>query len=74
MASLLRQAVKQETSLYPLYEANSEYGEKFALPEIVRRNNYHAHLFAYENDFSQYSRGLMPESVWDFKLVALTFL
>ena len=56
-----------------VYEANSEYGEKFSLPEIVRRNNYHAHLFTYENDYFQYSQGLMPQSVWDAKLVALTF-
>jgi|TARA_B110000196_G_scaffold261160_1_gene232565 hypothetical protein len=56
-----------------VYEENSEYGEKFTLPEIVRRNNYHAHLFTYENDYFQYSQGLMPQSVWDAKLVALTF-
>ena len=56
-----------------VYELNSEYGEKFTLPEIVRRNNYHAHLFFYENDYFQYSQGLMPQSVWDAKLEALTF-
>ena len=56
-----------------VYEANSDFGEKFTLPEIVRRNNYHAHLFTYENDYFQYSQGLMPQSVWDAKLIALTF-
>tara|TARA_B100002049_G_C15945892_1_gene318393 strand:+ start:264 stop:734 length:471 start_codon:yes stop_codon:yes gene_type:complete len=56
-----------------VYEANSNYEGKFTLAEIVRRNNYHAHLFTYENDYFQYVQGLMPTEVWDAKLEALTF-
>ncbi|PDH35240.1 MAG: hypothetical protein CNF02_00515 [OM182 bacterium MED-G28] len=54
-------------------EVNSDYGEEYNLAEIVRRNIYHAHLFTYENDYFQYSQGLMPQELWDSKLKALAF-
>ncbi len=56
-----------------VYDATSEYSETYSSEEIVRRNNYHAHLFTYENDYFQYVQGLMPQSVWNAKLVALEF-
>ena len=31
------------------------------------RNNYHQALFNYENDYFQFSQGLMPIEVWDAK-------
>jgi len=54
-------------------ETNSDYGEKFKKAEILRRNIFHAHIFTYENDYFQYSQGLMPQEVWNAKLKALTF-
>ncbi len=39
----------------------------------MRRNNFHAHLFTYENDYFQYMQVLMPQQVWDAKHVALVF-
>ena len=54
-------------------ETNSDYGEKFTKAEILRRNIFHAHLFTYENDYFQYSQGLMPQEVWEAKLKALAF-
>lgn len=35
------------------------------------RNNFHQGLFIYENDYFQFSQGLMPEEVWQAKLEAL---
>ena len=46
---------------------------KFTKAEILRRNIFHAHLFTYENDYFQYSQGLMPQEVWEAKLKALAF-
>tara|TARA_B100000959_G_scaffold231065_1_gene247389 strand:- start:764 stop:1186 length:423 start_codon:yes stop_codon:yes gene_type:complete len=56
-----------------VYDANAEYSEGYTTSEIVRRNNYHAHLFTYENDYFQFVQGLMPQQVWEAKLVALEF-
>ena len=56
-----------------VYEADVEKSESYTSTEIVRRNNFHAHLFTYENDYFQYMQGLMPQHVWDAKLVALDF-
>ena len=50
-----------------------DYREKFTKAEILRRNIFHAHLFTYENDYFQYSQGLMPQEVWEAKLKALAF-
>jgi hypothetical protein len=56
-----------------VYEADVGTSEAYTPTEIVRRNNFHAHLFTYENDYFQYMQGLMPQQVWDAKLVALEF-
>ena len=56
-----------------VYEANSEASEQLSHAEVVRRNNYHAHLFNYENDYFQYTQSLMTDSVWQAKLQALSF-
>lgn len=56
-----------------VYDANAAYSEAYTTAEIVRRNNYHAHLFTYENDYFQFDQGLMPQQVWQAKLVALEF-
>ena len=56
-----------------VYDANAKYSEGYTLSEVVRRNNYHAHLFTYENDYFQFMQGLMPLQVWEAKLVALEF-
>ena len=56
-----------------VYEADVSKSEAYTSTEIVRRNNFHAHLFTYENDYFQYMQGLMPQQVWDAKLVALEF-
>ena len=56
-----------------VYEADVAKSEAYTSTEIVRRNNFHAHLFTYENDYFQYMQGLMPQQVWDAKLVALEF-
>ena len=56
-----------------VYEADVGKSEAYTPTEIVRRNNFHAHLFTYENDYFQYMQGLMPQQVWDAKLVALEF-
>lgn len=32
------------------------------------------HLFTYENDYFQFVQGLMPQQVWEAKLVALEFI
>ena len=37
------------------------------------RNNYHQALFNYENDYFQFSQGLMPIEVWEAKKEALSF-
>ena len=44
--------------------------ESYTSIEIVRRNNFHAHLFTYENDYFQYNSGLMTEDLWQAKLGA----
>tara|TARA_B100000989_G_C19423022_1_gene419515 strand:+ start:282 stop:752 length:471 start_codon:yes stop_codon:yes gene_type:complete len=36
-------------------------------------NNYHTVLFTYENDYFQFSQGLMPSEVWEAKKAALSF-
>ena len=56
-----------------VYEADVAKSEACTPTEIVRRNNFHAHLFTYGNDYFQYMQGLMPQQVWDAKLVALEF-
>ena len=56
-----------------VYEADSEASEQLSHAEVVRRNNYHAHLFNYENDYFQFSQGLMPIEVWEAKKEALSF-
>ena len=56
-----------------VYEADVGKSESYTSTEIVRRNNFHAHLFTYENDYFQYMQGLMPQQVWDAKLIALEF-
>ena len=57
-----------------VYDVNAAYSEVYTTAEIVRRNNYHAHLFTYENDYFQFVQGLMPQQVWEAKLVALEFI
>ncbi|MBQ87035.1 MAG: hypothetical protein CMQ16_11605 [Gammaproteobacteria bacterium] len=37
------------------------------------RNNYHQALFNYENEYFQFSQGLMPIEVWEAKKEALSF-
>ena len=37
------------------------------------RNNYHSFLFTYENDYFQFSQGLMPIEVWEAKKAAQSF-
>ena len=37
------------------------------------RNNYHQALFNYENDYFQFSQGLMPIEVWEARKEALSF-
>ena len=54
-------------------EADVAKSESYTSTEIVRRNNFHAHLFTYENDYFQCMQGLMPQQVWEAKLVALEF-
>ena len=61
------------TKTMPDYEADSEASEQLSHAEVVRRNNYHAHLFNYENDYFQYTQSLMTDSVWQAKLQALSF-
>ena len=55
------------------FDNNTNYRESLSKDEIIQRNIYHSLLFNYENDFFQYSQGLMPQEVWDAKLIALTF-
>jgi hypothetical protein len=61
------------TKTMPDYEADSEASEQLSHAEVVRRNNYHAHLLNYENDYFQYTQSLMTDSVWQAKLQALSF-
>ena len=37
------------------------------------RNNYHEFLYVFENDYFQFTQGLMPEDVWRAKRDALAF-
>ncbi|SVD67851.1 uncharacterized protein METZ01_LOCUS420705 [marine metagenome] len=49
-------------------ENNLDY--QFSKELIARRNTYHLSWFMFENDFFQYSQGLVDESVWNAKLKA----
>jgi hypothetical protein len=51
------------TKTMPDYEADSEASEQLSHAEVVRRNNYHAHLLNYENDYFQYTQSLMTDSI-----------
>ena len=37
------------------------------------RNYFHLTLFIYENDYFQFSQGLMPSDVWEAELADLGF-
>ena len=46
---------------------------EFTMKEIARRNSYHEAWFLYENDFFQYSQGLITDEVWQAKLRAFEY-
>ena len=46
---------------------------EFTLKEIARRNSYHDAWFLYENDFFQYSQGLITDEVWLAKVRAFEY-
>ena len=55
------------------YLNRPDLSEQFSIGEASARNNYHLSLFLFENDYFQYTQGLMPDDVWAAKLQSLTF-
>ena len=51
------------------FERNFEYD--FTTEEIAYRNMIHKAWFIYENDFYQYTQGLMDERTWQAKLAGI---
>ena len=54
------------------FERNFNYD--FSTEEIAYRNMIHKAWFIYENDFYQYTKGLMDERTWQAKLNAMEFV
>jgi len=50
-----------------------DLADQYAPGIAAGRNNYHEFLFVFENDYFQFTQGLMPEDVWQAKLEALAF-
>ena len=50
-----------------------ELADQFPPGIAAGRNNFHQTLFIYENDYFQFSQGLMPSDVWQAKLAGLGF-
>lgn len=48
-----------------MLENNLDYN--YSRDFIARRNTYHASWFLFENDYFQYTQGLMDEPVWEAK-------
>lgn len=51
----------------------SESDGEFTSSEIYRRNNLQGTISIFENDYFQFLQGLMPQEIWDAKLIALTY-
>ncbi|MBJ89736.1 MAG: hypothetical protein CMO98_07735 [Woeseia sp.] len=49
---------------------DNNLSNQFSKQMIARRNAYHLSWFMFENDFFQYTQGLVDDSVWDAKLKA----
>lgn len=47
---------------------DNNLSNQFSKQMIARKNTYHLSWFMFENDFFQYTQGLVDESVWDAKL------
>ena len=54
-------------------ENRPQLSDQYSPSLAAGRNNFHQGLFIFENDYFQYSQGLMPEEVWQSKLAALAF-
>jgi len=50
-----------------------DLADQYAPGIAAGRNNYHELLFVFENDYFQFTQGLMPDDVWQAKLEALAF-
>ena len=64
-----RVGVYTEANLYfqsLLFE--SSYDNDLSRSEAAQRNTFHQSWFLFENDFNQYSLGLMSEEIWNAKL------
>ena len=46
---------------------------EFSLKQTAKRNAYHYAWFLYENDFFQYSQGLITDEVWQAKVRAFEY-
>jgi len=46
----------------------NSYDTKLSKIEAAQRNTFHQSWFLFENDFEQYSLGLMSEEIWNAKL------
>ena len=46
----------------------------FSPEEVAFRNSMHITWFIYENDFYQYTQGLMDESTWNAKLAGIQII
>ena len=51
-----------------VWERNPNYGDLYTRNEVIQRNLFHLGLYLVENDYYQYSRGLMNEDVWMAKI------
>ena len=49
---------------------DNDLNTRYSKQTIARRNTYHLSWFMFENDFFQYTQGLVDESVWNAKLRA----
>ena len=50
-----------------------QLADQYSSGVAAGRNNFHQTLFVFENDFFQFSQGLMPSDVWEAKAEALEF-
>ena len=51
-----------------MWERNPNYGDLYTRNEVIQRNLFHLGLYLVENDYYQYSQGLMNEDVWMAKI------
>ena len=51
-----------------VWERNPNYGDLYTRNEVIQRNLFNLGLYLVENDYYQYSQGLMKEDVWMAKI------